>query len=310
MQLAEIKNLGAVATEHDFLPEYFVPPTSWAAVRSREHPIIIGRKGTGKTAVRYALRDAASTQPTVFLSELTFKDYPWALHNNVYDRDAPGSSRYMKTWTLLMLVELAKLRVRVDPSSSVYVSGTASVAELSDFLVQTWGTTQFDYKETFKRRQYRVARATLAPQLAGAALGSVEWQRVEAASLGGFLTLTNEWLKERLADALRDDHEYFLVLDELDIDFGRNNKTFADSLIGLLLAAEDIMVWANKLKLPIATVVLLRDDIYASLQFANKNKITMSLVEALQWNAGLAGPDSLKPIIDQRIRGRLELDGV
>ena len=133
----------------------------------------------------------------------------------------------------------------------------------------------------------------------------------------GTIQQAMEHLEERLLchvttgvtweDCLNREHEYFLIFDELDLDFAITNQTYLDSIIGLILATQDFTSWARREELPIAVVVLLRDDIFASLQFSDKNKVADGLVETLQWNAGSTGPNSLKSIIDARIRVLLEL---
>jgi hypothetical protein len=56
-------------------------------------------------------------------------------------------------------------------------------------------------------------------------------------------------------------------------------------------------------------VVLLRDGIYGLLQFPDKNKISLGLVETIQWNADFDGPNALKTVADTRIRVLLDLPG-
>ena len=112
----------------------------------------------------------------------------------------------------------------------------------------------------------------------------------------------NRWFKTALEKLLRPDAEYFLVFDELDLDFSQQDEQYLDSITGLILATQNFRLWATENGLPAITVVLLRDDIYGVLQFSDKNKISHGLKEEIQWNSDFDGPNALKTVADTRIR--------
>jgi hypothetical protein len=307
--ISQITGLGAIDAETDFDPKSFVPSTSWERVRSRDKPLVIGRKGTGKTALRFALKDEADNSPLVFTTALAFRDYPWSVHYNVFDPEVGGRSRYHETWLFLMLVELCKLRVGVNQHGGSTRDQTDVLAALEAFLRDTWGGPTFDHRDIFKQKRFRVTKATLAPTVIGAALGSVDWTTVDQNTLGDALRGMNGWLRTALAEVIEPDAEYFIVFDELDLDFERDSSSYVDSMIGLVLATQTFALWARSSGLPVAAVVLLRDDIYGELNFPDKNKITTNLVERLQWNGELSGTNSLKTVIDRRIEVLLNRTG-
>jgi hypothetical protein len=304
--LSSISSLGTIDAETDFQVDFFVPSTSWESVRRREKPIAIGRKGTGKTALRYALRAEADSEPLVFATTLAFRDYPWAVHYSVFDSNVGGRSRYQETWIFLMLVELAKLAVGENQALPDLVEQRDVVQALRSFLRDTWGGITFDHRETFRRPRFKVAKATFAPTVVGTSLGSVDWTTVERETLGDALSGMNRWLKAALSYVIARESEYFLVFDELDLDFEKQNDTYMDSMIGLVLAAQNVHLWARENDVPTTPVVLMRDDIYSSLYFPDKNKITTNLVEQIYWTAEFTGANSLKGVIDKRIAVTLE----
>jgi hypothetical protein len=301
VDISNLKSLGTIDAETDFRPDFFIPSTSWANIRSRERPIVVGRKGTGKTALRYALRNEASENPLLFSRDLAFRDYPWAVHYGVYDSTVGGRSRYQETWSFLILVELAKLVVGEDQSPQDSTDDEDVAHAIRKFLTDTWGGVTFDHRDTFRRDRFRVTRASVSPTIVGSSLGSVDWTTVERTTLGDALSAMNRWLRAALARTAHKDAEYFVVFDELDLDFESNDENYQDSMIGLVLAAQSVFLWAKGEGLPIAPVVLLRDDIYGSLNFPDKNKITTNLVESLYWTADFDGSNSLKSVIDRRI---------
>lgn len=299
--IALLDSFGAIDAETDFRPEFFVPSTSWERTRNKKHPIVIGRKGTGKTALRKALLDLAGSEPLIFARDLGFRDYPWKVHYSVVDQEVGGRSRYLETWLFLMLVELAKLRLGEDVTQPKSKDDLLLAKGVEEFINKNWGSLSFDHKDTFRVDEYEVTK-TFHPQVAGSGLGSIDWTKVPRGRLGDSLNAINRWLKEALSRLLRSDCEYFLIFDELDLDFDRQDEEYLDSMIGLVLAAQNLFLWAKELGFDAAPVVLLRDDIYRRLQFPDKNKITRSLVETIYWEDSFEGPNSLKTVVDTRIR--------
>ena len=100
--------------------------------------------------------------------------------------------------------------------------------------------------------------------------------------------------------------EYFLAFDELDLDFDPEDEDYLDSMIGLILAAQTYFLWARQIGAKATPIVLMRDDIYGRLQFPDKNKITHSFVETILWDPSPVGANSLKAVVDTRIRVLLE----
>src|SRR4051794_20160294 len=102
--IRDIVDFGDTDAEGGFRPEYFVASSTWRKLRHGDRPLVLGRKGTGKTALRAGLRSEADVTPTLFVSELSFRDYPWNAHNAVFDVHVGPRSRYVESWRFLMLV--------------------------------------------------------------------------------------------------------------------------------------------------------------------------------------------------------------
>jgi hypothetical protein len=303
--LESLESFGEIAAEINFRPEFFVPSTAWDRVSSGRRPIAIGRKGSGKTALRLAMSNRAAQEPLIFAADLTFSDYPWEAHQGVFDPQVSERSRYVETWYFLMLVELAKLAVGEDASQPIAPSFTEDVRELRRFLLENWGDYKFDHREIFKKTSYR-----LEPQLLGNKIGSVEWSATSPSGLGDRLRLLNIWLTERLQRIIRSDCEYWLMFDELDLDFEPSSSKYDSLLVGLLLAVKRLYEWSrNSAASSVRIMLLLRDDIYDGLQFQDKYKITDSLVEEMRWSDSAVGKDSLKAVIDERIKVLLGASG-
>ena len=138
----------------------------------------------------------------------------------------------------------------------------------------------------------------------GSKLGGLNVSNVPQDRLAGVLREANRWLQVCLSNVLNKDGWYFILFDDLDRGFDPDDEEYTARLVGLLLAARDIYNWAREdhRQLYVAPTVFIRSDIYDQISFPDKNKITQNLLETLRWTDDSTGEDSLKTLIDQRIR--------
>jgi hypothetical protein len=86
MDLKDVPDFGGIAADDDeLLRECFTDHPAYESSRSRERFLVIGRKGSGKTAIYQKL--LLESSPTYFAVGHTFGDYPWHHH------DPPGTGR-------------------------------------------------------------------------------------------------------------------------------------------------------------------------------------------------------------------------
>src|SRR5690606_28275540 len=90
--------------------------------------------------------------------------------------------------------------------------------------------------------------------------------------------------------------DVFIIFDQLDRAWDATQDT-KDVLIGLLLAAKDLIRDATSYQKAVRVIVFLRDDIYDQLRFQDKNKITQSDMIELRWNEA-----NLRELIERRAR--------
>jgi hypothetical protein len=296
-----IGTFGSIDAEVDFDPAFFVPSETWNKVLARDRQIVIGRKGTGKTAIRLALLDRARQEPLMFVTDLRFRDYPWNVQTSIFSTKSGSKARYTEPWLFLMLVELAKLAIGKSQAPIPTDDGRAAAKAVREFIHKNWGSLQFDYRDIFTASQYKVVKTLKLPA------GSMEWQSVARSRLGDSLSSINRWLMECLALLIRADESYYLIFDELDIDFRLGDDRYADNIAGLLIAAQHFTQWSRQTDLRAIPVILIRDDIFTTLIFSDKNKIFMTMAELLRWDYHIDAHVSLKTVIDARLRVLLDL---
>jgi ABC-type multidrug transport system fused ATPase/permease subunit len=80
-------DFGHIAAEEEAgnLQRYFIETEEYKKVKSDAHKIlVIGRKGSGKSAIYLALRDYLPTkEKAVVVEALSLQDYPWKIHKEV-----------------------------------------------------------------------------------------------------------------------------------------------------------------------------------------------------------------------------------
>ena len=301
VDIATISEFGRIDAESErLLAEFFIETDAYARIEDQKHIVVVGRKGTGKTAIYEVLLERSASLNNVFTTGLKFRDYPWAIHEEVRDSDAAPVERYTSSWVFFILVELSRL-VLTDASREFPRTSDAfkARAALEKFINSNWGDVRFEFKDIFRKKLYQFE---FNPQFKGASLGSIRRQTVARDELASKLAEANRWLKSCLELILDSNNWYFLLFDELDTGYDPSNDEYAYRLIGLLLAAREVFQWAQSNDFDTAPVVFLRSDIYEDLSFPDKNKITHNLVETLTWTDEPTGENSLKALIDQRIR--------
>jgi hypothetical protein len=300
--LDQIPKFGSIDAESEAqLADFFVRTDAYSRIDEQDHFVVVGRKGTGKTAIYKALLERAYEYEDVFVTGLQFRDYPWGMHQEVRDSSAAPVERYSASWRFLILIELAK-SVLTSPDHRPAPGEAASAAKvLRDFITINWGELDFKFRDIFTKRQYSLK---VEPRVMGSQLGSMEVDKVPRDRLAGFLGEANRWLEQCLAHLLTDDRWYFVLFDDLDRGYDPNDEEYLARLIGLLLASRDVYDWSRSpgLDLDIAPVVFIRSDIYDALSFPDKNKITQNSVETLTWTDEHQGENSLRTLIEQRIR--------
>jgi hypothetical protein len=135
------------------LSEYFVKIPEYEKVRTGKAAFVIGRKGTGKTAICQAIYDESQRDPTVFAVLLSFKNCPSADLFAASDKGFRAPNEYISIWKFLIALEASKLVLR-DES----IDGSAR-AGLDRFLKYNFGNTDvacIDAVSTLRRTEWKI----------------------------------------------------------------------------------------------------------------------------------------------------------
>jgi len=308
--LLQVQDFGAVDAESDDVEQFFITTDIFDAVLALKSTIIVGRKGSGKTAIYKGLLKRATGRPTgrggdLFVSGLSFKNYPWPLHNSVANNIASKQEKYLASWQFLIAVELASKILTTRRENEFQGVYNETYKRIKRFVEKNWGVKP-SHKDLFKPNTFDVS-GTIAPTILGNSLGELNVTKVPRTNMGNILQDVAVALFRDLATLISRQDKYLILFDELDLGLDLADEDYNLRLIGLLLAAREVSLWAKQNGLQVAPVVFLRSDIYRTLSFSDKNKLHENHVRVIEWKEDKSGHSSLLDLMNQRIRIRFEL---
>lgn len=295
--LEEIQSFGGTDADNDeILLRAFEDHEAYIDVIERRRHMVIGRKGSGKTAIFKKI--ITTREPNFFAYGHTFSDYPWHHHERQARVGIPDFDKYTHSWKYLILLSAAKIALNQDQSLPVSAIGMEEMLRLEAFVVDTYGSRDPDLTQTFMPTKelrlkphfeldWKILRAGIAPESVPVTELPTIVQEVNAAFLRTVLRCLNP------------EHGYYIAFDQLDLGFNPESPEYANRLIGLLLASRDINIAAREAGLKLFVVVFLRDDIYDCLHFEDRNKMTENYVSLIEWDTQRT-QKTLKALMERR----------
>lgn len=293
MDLHSVESFGAIDADADaLLRECFQDHPAYVAARANKVFLVLGRKGSGKTAIFKKL--LTEHDPEIFSYGHTFDDYPWQHHDLQAHTGVPEERRYIHSWKYLILIGLSKLVLNHDNSQPWSDEAQNSLAALEDFVIDSYGSRDPDLRQLFSpEKELRFKGALALPFL------KVQGERVTVKDLPVHVQDVNRAIQDHVLTGLNPDHRYYVCFDQLDLGFTRAQPEYAQRLTGLVLAARDLFVAGRSAGRQLNVVVFLRDDIYQDLQFEDKNKITENYAAYVVWSE-TDGELTLKRLMESR----------
>ena len=251
---------------------------------------VIGRKGTGKTAVGEYLNKI--NEPNIFTKKLTFKNFPfndlYALQNSSFN----FPNQYITLWKYLIYTTVAKLMINNQNIN----------LEIRNKLEEIYSA---DPGHSLPRSIKRWVSGGLSFKALGYGAG--------ATAGVNYTDNTIPWIErvEILEDLIYnniDKSSYLIIFDELDEDYKdvlneEKHNEYTALLTGLFKAVQDIKSIFSSNMFSIKPIIFLRDDIYETLRDPDKNKWSDFLIE-VNWNV-----QEIKNLIAFRISRALKSDG-
>jgi hypothetical protein len=222
-----------------------------------EKTYVIGRKGTGKTAISEYIDK--KLDPSKFTQKLTFKNFPFNALYKLDNSSYTSPNQYITLWKYVIYNTVAKLFIKNQQIDSLIRNELSKLypEDLSRGLpraVRNWTSGNFSIKIFGCGITFGGSKDQLSDDL--------NWiERVD---------IIEEFLLKNM-----DDSKYLIMFDELDEDYRdmlsqENFKRYTQLLTGLFKAVQDIRSIFRGHKL--YPIIFLRDDIYSILQDPDKTK--------------------------------------
>jgi hypothetical protein len=269
--------------------------------RSHLKTVILGRKGSGKTAI--FRRFQKIEDPTTHVVGHAFSDCPWHHHSKQRQIGVPDEHCLVNSWQYLIYITLAQVIFTKDTNQPWSERAVDNMIVLGDFIRDTYGSTNPELNQIFSPAMTLKIKGEFG----------VDWKIFHGKIAGDVVPMEylpivvseiNETLRRTILECANPERHYFVCFDELDLGFSLDRAEYHAQLTGLIVAARKINVDARTAGKNLSIVIFLRDDIYQTLHFEDKNKITGTFVSTIEWDATKDGP-SLKSLMEKRFQATL-----
>lgn len=269
---------------------YFFHTSDVSLLENGSRSYLIGRKGTGKTAIcEYLYKQ---TGPKRFSRKLTFKSFPFNSLYQLENNSFKTPNQYITLWKYLIYSSVAKMMIENQNINSDLrmklekVYGNDPVTSLQR-TISKWTSKNFE----FSILGTGVAGGRTQNEMSN----DVPWiERVE--------------ILENLIQQNLDDSSYIIVFDELDEDYKdvsapERYSQYNALITSLFKAIQDIRSVFAPPSYKIFPIIFLRDDIYELVRDPDKSKWSDLIIE-LDWST-----DKIKQLLTFRISRALDASG-
>ncbi|QDG73511.1 P-loop ATPase, Sll1717 family [Janthinobacterium tructae] len=289
--LRKMTSFGDIAAEDDAVLNYFLKTPAVKEILDGKVLLVLGRKGSGKTAL---VRHFTEGQSGLNSRGLTLGQYPWKVHEQRADSSVNEVDAYVESWRYLIATQIAALLL-AQPNIDLETEEAKSIAE---FFTVNYGGLSPELGDILRPGKLMLSKASFEPQVMGSKLGSVTLERTNGDAGRELKALTDALLSavESLGAQVGVEKIY-LHFDELDrglvvLDDARKNL-----LIGLIVAAREVSRTTALNFVKCVPIVYLRTDLWEGLNFSDKNKISQGKTLNLEWDSS-----SLSDLINERIK--------
>ncbi|NTW45165.1 MAG: hypothetical protein HGB14_12235 [Anaerolineaceae bacterium] len=269
---------------------YFFYTHDVNAIKNGSRCFVIGRKGTGKTAISEYLNQQHTHKS--FAQKLSFKNFPFNDLYSLSNESFRAPNQYITIWKYIIYSSIAKLMM----------TNTNIDSKTRSQLKSVYGT---DPKTSLARTISRWTSGGFSLSILGSGGG------VEAGK--DISENTTSWIErvevlEDLIVSRIDDSSYYIIFDELDEDYRditalSKYGEYISLLTGLFKAVQDVKSVFPERDYNVFPIIFLRDDIYNIMKDSDKTKWS-DFVTELEWNVS-----KIQNMLAHRISRALNVDG-
>lgn len=283
------------AKNDESLDGYFVEFPGYEKILEGKKRYIIGRKGTGKSAILQKIRLQSESDPTSFYSDISLRDFPLNDFKALGNRGLQDKSKYVSAWKFLLLTEIANLVIQ-DNS----ISDSPELEILKKFLEDNFpdGISMTETITKLKQNQNKII-------LTFSALSGESGNKNSTEKFAQIHYNKAVKLLEELFTRIFTDSTFMLLIDELDEGYRKKDSNLNLVILSLLRATDEVYNYFKKIGINCIPVLGLRSDIFDSLEDNDLNKLD-DYVLRLNWTTNENDPWSLKQIAEKRIEATVK----
>lgn len=286
------------------LQNYFLKTLEVQKIIQGRSWLVLGRKGTGKTAIFEYLKKAKPSDINNYVTiPLNFKDYPWPIHQLYKEALAGELSAYQKSWRYLFFVKAVVKLIELKKHEGQSLNNELKWAE--KYINAIYGNPDPSMLEVLLSKIGRV-KTISGPKIdlvdnVSFELGEVSFEEIASSKELQSKLRTNAFtLMEHFEKIFINNcagYKFLIILDQLDENWLRDHvKEYSNALINLLNVGRSIEI-DGLLKNHLKVVPFLRTDIYHDLRFNDKNKLLQDSAIVISWNQ-----ESLDDMFFERIK--------
>ncbi|MDO9709690.1 P-loop ATPase, Sll1717 family [Paracraurococcus lichenis] len=295
-----VPSFGGVAAETDtLLKEAFEDHRAYLDARAHSKFLILGRKGSGKSAIFRKITDQTSSD--ILTIGLNFDDYPWHFHGKQKEEGVPAEQCYLRSWEYLIYLALAKLLLEHADLTCLTGAAPESWRQIQQFIEDTYGSTNPELTQVFSPSYELKIRGELGINWK-LLQGKVSGERVPIAHLPVLFADINKNVLGKIVNVVPSSKNIYICFDGLDIGSSLNADDYEHRLMGLIQTARRINRALHDAGKAATAVLFLRDDIYGRLRFEDKNKVTTESSVSIRWDSA-----SLKRLMERRFAKTLNI---
>ncbi len=231
---AQIQTFGDVAAEEDdSILSYFLKTDAVSQIESGAVTVVLGRKGSGKTALAKYFAEPRAGLLSVSLS---LRDYPWGLHQKRRNLGASEIETYVSSWRYLIAVKTLSVLLQ----SFENLPQTASQRAAQKFLWDNYGGSDPSLSDILQPKKLKLSKSSFSPSIMGNSIGGVEFE-TDAGGVGPELDALTDMLEMAAHTIVHDTaaEKVLLNFDELD----QGLSVLDDRQLYTLLSSQGFATW-------------------------------------------------------------------
>lgn len=244
------------------LPNYFLDNQYWKKIAEGNVYYVIGRKGTGKSAIYNWVHAQAADKETI-VSNLAFKTFPFEKLLQLSDDDFHKPNQYQSIWRNIILSEIAKM-IYNDPRAVL----DEEYKEICDYVEHTFGRNLIDLHKSITSQAVKTASGL---QLYGISMETEHSHDFTYGDSTHNITLINSKLESCLSNYLKrhQTSRYIIQFDQLDDNYTtylKEEDSYFQCIISLFKVIYDInQKFYRSYNIPIKVIGYLRSDIFNAI---------------------------------------------